>query len=316
MESARIVGTLARYTRDFALAEDLAQEALAEALVAWPRDGVPRNPTGWLLTVGRRRAVDAFRRRSALEQRYAALARDLARAAVRRRRTGPGPAVGPRPHRRRRAGADVRRLPPGALARGAGRAHAAGARRPDQRRDRPGVPGADRDGAGPDHPGEEDAGGRAGAVRGADRRRDPGAPRLGAQRALPDLHRGVVGIVRERPDPAGPGPRGDPAGAGAGPAGAGRAGGPRPAGAARAHRRPVPGPARRATASRCCSSSRTAGGGTGPRSGAAGRRWPRPAGSAAASARTASRPRSPSATRSLRRSRRPTGSGSCCSTRR
>ncbi len=77
MESARIVGTLARYTRDFALAEDLAQEALAEALVAWPRDGVPRNPTGWLLTVGRRRAVDALRRRSALEQRYAGLARDL-----------------------------------------------------------------------------------------------------------------------------------------------------------------------------------------------------------------------------------------------
>ena len=33
IESARIVGALARYTGDFALAEDLAQEALAEALV-------------------------------------------------------------------------------------------------------------------------------------------------------------------------------------------------------------------------------------------------------------------------------------------
>ena len=39
IESARIVGALARLTGDFALAEDLAQEALAEALVAWPRDG-------------------------------------------------------------------------------------------------------------------------------------------------------------------------------------------------------------------------------------------------------------------------------------
>ncbi|OLF11351.1 RNA polymerase sigma factor [Actinophytocola xanthii] len=77
IESARIVGALARYTGDFALAEDLAQEALAEALVSWPRDGAPRNPAGWLLTVGRRRAVDAFRRRSALDERYAALARDL-----------------------------------------------------------------------------------------------------------------------------------------------------------------------------------------------------------------------------------------------
>ena len=77
MESARIVGTLARFTGDFALAEDLAQEALAEALVAWPRDGVPRSPAGWLLTVGRRRAIDAFRRRSALDERYAVLAHDV-----------------------------------------------------------------------------------------------------------------------------------------------------------------------------------------------------------------------------------------------
>ncbi|HET6562876.1 MAG TPA: DUF6596 domain-containing protein [Marmoricola sp.] len=77
IESARIVGTLARFTGDFTLAEDLAQEAFAEALVTWPRDGVPRNPAGWLLTVGRRRAIDTFRRGAALDERYAALARDL-----------------------------------------------------------------------------------------------------------------------------------------------------------------------------------------------------------------------------------------------
>ncbi len=74
IESAHIVATLARYTGDFALAEDVAQEALAQALVSWPRDGVPTNPVGWLLTAGRRRAIDAFRRRSALEERYAAMA--------------------------------------------------------------------------------------------------------------------------------------------------------------------------------------------------------------------------------------------------
>jgi len=77
IESARIVGALARLTGDLPTAEDLAQEALAEALVTWPRDGVPRQPAGWLLTVGRRRAIDLFRRRSARDERYAALARHL-----------------------------------------------------------------------------------------------------------------------------------------------------------------------------------------------------------------------------------------------
>ncbi|BDO40969.1 RNA polymerase sigma factor [Cellulomonas sp. NTE-D12] len=77
IESARIVGTLARWTGDFSLAEDLAQQALAEALESWPRDGVPANPGGWLLTVGRRRGIDGFRRRAALDERYAALAQGL-----------------------------------------------------------------------------------------------------------------------------------------------------------------------------------------------------------------------------------------------
>ncbi|MER7581207.1 sigma-70 family RNA polymerase sigma factor [Kitasatospora sp. NPDC097691] len=78
IESARIVGALARYTGDFALAEDVAQEALAEALVAWSRDGEPGSPVGWLLATARRRAIDAFRRRSALDERYAVLAGPLA----------------------------------------------------------------------------------------------------------------------------------------------------------------------------------------------------------------------------------------------
>ena len=78
IESARIVSALARYTGDFALAEDVAQEALAEALVTWARDGAPTSPVGWLLATARRRAIDAFRRKSALDQRYAMLAGPLA----------------------------------------------------------------------------------------------------------------------------------------------------------------------------------------------------------------------------------------------
>ncbi|MFC9790876.1 RNA polymerase sigma factor [Rhodococcus sp. NPDC127528] len=91
IESARIVGALTRYTGEFALAEDLAQEALAEALVTWPREGVPRNPAGWLLTVGRRRAIDAFRRRSALDERYAALAHHLGEGGAVAGSTAPDP---------------------------------------------------------------------------------------------------------------------------------------------------------------------------------------------------------------------------------
>ncbi|MGW6442513.1 RNA polymerase sigma factor [Lentzea sp. NPDC055074] len=91
IDSARIIGALTRYTGDFALAEDLAQEALAEALVTWPREGVPNNPAGWLLTVGRRRAIDAFRRRSARDEKYAAMAHHLSEGGA---LTGadPGPA--------------------------------------------------------------------------------------------------------------------------------------------------------------------------------------------------------------------------------
>ncbi|MGW4807693.1 RNA polymerase sigma factor [Kitasatospora sp. NPDC004272] len=81
IESARIVGALARWTGDFALAEDVAQEALTEALVAWSRDGAPANPVGWLLTAARRRAIDAFRRRTALDERYGLLAAEVTEAA-------------------------------------------------------------------------------------------------------------------------------------------------------------------------------------------------------------------------------------------
>ena len=59
LESARIVAALTRFTGDFGLAEDAAQEAVAEALVSWPRGGVPANPAGWLMATARqRRAID------------------------------------------------------------------------------------------------------------------------------------------------------------------------------------------------------------------------------------------------------------------
>ena len=77
IESARIVATLAKATGDVGLAEDLAQEALVEALEQWGAVGVPRNPGAWLTMVAKRRAIDAWRRRSALDERYRGLAHDL-----------------------------------------------------------------------------------------------------------------------------------------------------------------------------------------------------------------------------------------------
>ncbi len=58
----RIVAALIRVTGDWTLAEDCAQEALTLALERWPRDGVPANPGGWLMTVARNRATDVLRR--------------------------------------------------------------------------------------------------------------------------------------------------------------------------------------------------------------------------------------------------------------
>ena len=46
LEWARVVATLARYTGDVGLAEELAQDAVVAALEQWPRDGVPARP-GW-----------------------------------------------------------------------------------------------------------------------------------------------------------------------------------------------------------------------------------------------------------------------------
>lgn len=68
-QSARIVSALTRHTGDFAWAEDLAQEALLEALSAWPAGGIPDNPGAWLMSVAKRRAIDGWRRRERMTQR-------------------------------------------------------------------------------------------------------------------------------------------------------------------------------------------------------------------------------------------------------
>jgi predicted RNA polymerase sigma factor len=58
----KLVAFLAARTHDVAAAEDALSEAFASALADWPVHGCPDNPEGWLLTVARRKGIDAMRR--------------------------------------------------------------------------------------------------------------------------------------------------------------------------------------------------------------------------------------------------------------
>lgn len=61
MESARIIGALARMLRDVGAAEEVAGDALVAALERWPQTGVPDNPAAWLMAVAKNRALDRLR---------------------------------------------------------------------------------------------------------------------------------------------------------------------------------------------------------------------------------------------------------------
>ncbi len=59
---AKLVAFLASGSGDLAAAEDALSEAFAAALLAWPEGGCPTNPEAWLLTVARRKLIDAVRK--------------------------------------------------------------------------------------------------------------------------------------------------------------------------------------------------------------------------------------------------------------
>src|SRR5579863_3215000 len=58
----KLVAFLAARTRDLAGAEDALSEAFASALADWPASGIPDKPEAWLLTVAKRKSIDAARR--------------------------------------------------------------------------------------------------------------------------------------------------------------------------------------------------------------------------------------------------------------
>lgn len=60
--SRRVLATLIRLLGDFTLAEESMQEAFVAALRQWPDEGIPDNPTAWLIGTGHRRGIDHIRR--------------------------------------------------------------------------------------------------------------------------------------------------------------------------------------------------------------------------------------------------------------
>ncbi|MBW8757791.1 MAG: RNA polymerase sigma factor [Burkholderiales bacterium] len=76
LESARIIGALARRVRDVGLAEELAQDALVAALEHWPTDGVPDNPGAWLMATAKNRALDRLRQFTLHHQKQQELGAD------------------------------------------------------------------------------------------------------------------------------------------------------------------------------------------------------------------------------------------------
>ena len=71
----QVLGALVRRYGHFDTAEDAVQEALIAAAHGWPRDGVPENPRGWLITVASRRLTDLLRREQARMRREDTVAR-------------------------------------------------------------------------------------------------------------------------------------------------------------------------------------------------------------------------------------------------
>jgi RNA polymerase sigma factor (sigma-70 family) len=77
MESARIIGALARMLRNVGLAEELAQDAMVNALERWPETGIPDNPAAWLMAVAKNRALDHLRHTKLTQSKEAELTYEI-----------------------------------------------------------------------------------------------------------------------------------------------------------------------------------------------------------------------------------------------
>jgi len=73
-ERGRILASLVGSLNDLQLAEDCLQDAVLSAMSHWQRNGLPRSPAGWLITVARRKALDKLRRDQVFSKKQAEIA--------------------------------------------------------------------------------------------------------------------------------------------------------------------------------------------------------------------------------------------------
>src|SRR5438128_2962240 len=78
LEYGRVVASVLRLVRDIDTAEEVVQEAFAQALARWPATGAPERPGAWLLTTARRRALDRLRSARRADARAGAVAYEVA----------------------------------------------------------------------------------------------------------------------------------------------------------------------------------------------------------------------------------------------
>jgi RNA polymerase sigma-70 factor (ECF subfamily) len=73
-EWGRILASLVGNLNNFQLAEDCLQDAVLSAMDHWRKNGLPRSPGAWLITVARRKALDKLRR----DQNFSAKQNEIA----------------------------------------------------------------------------------------------------------------------------------------------------------------------------------------------------------------------------------------------
>jgi RNA polymerase sigma factor (sigma-70 family) len=71
----QVLGAAVRRYGHFDIAEDAVQEAMLAAATQWPKEGLPENPKGWLITVAARRLTDLLRSEQARRRREDTVAR-------------------------------------------------------------------------------------------------------------------------------------------------------------------------------------------------------------------------------------------------
>jgi RNA polymerase sigma-70 factor (ECF subfamily) len=74
-DRGRLLSALVARLKNFQLAEDALQDALASAVVHWGRTGLPASPQGWLLKVALRKAIDLLRKAAREDRKIAEIAR-------------------------------------------------------------------------------------------------------------------------------------------------------------------------------------------------------------------------------------------------